>query len=223
MYEVKHFIAKIDTANYIANYRDADKFMAYCRECNRYGTCWACPPFDFDAQGYVSSYGTAYVIGSKIVPHADVIKANTDPESSKETSYRMIEAVRLTLDRNLLAWEKHYPGSKAFFAGTCHICHLENCTRLKRQPCIAPDRIRPSLEALGFDLGKTALELLGIEMKWSSDGLLPKYFTLVSGFFVKQDIPGLVGRMSEALSAERDDRYLAQKMSKTSIEKRSKI
>ena len=40
-------------------------------------------------------------------------------------------------------------------------------------------------ESLGFDIGKTASELLGIELKWSEPGSsgLPEYFTLVSGFF----------------------------------------
>lgn len=53
------------------------------------------------------------------------------------------------------------------------------------RPCRYPDRIRPSLESLGFDIGKTASELLGIELKWSEPGSsgLPEYFTLVSGFF----------------------------------------
>lgn len=55
----------------------------------------------------------------------------------------------------------------------------------KTGPCRYPDRIRPSLESLGFDIGKTASELLGIELKWSEPGSsgLPEYFTLVSGFF----------------------------------------
>ena len=37
----------------------------------------------------------------------------------------------------------------------------------------------------GYDIGKTASELLGIELKWSEPGSsgLPEYFTLVSGFF----------------------------------------
>ena len=45
------------------------------------------------------------------------------------------------------------------------------------------DKVRPSLESLGFDLSKTLAELFGIELRWSKDGLLPEYLVLVCGFF----------------------------------------
>ena len=35
-------------AEYIAGYRDFGRVRGYCRECDRYGNCWACPPYDFD-------------------------------------------------------------------------------------------------------------------------------------------------------------------------------
>ena len=43
--------------------------------------------------------------------------------------------------------------------------------------------MRPSLEACGFDVARTASELFGIEMKWGSGGRMPEYLTLVCGFF----------------------------------------
>ena len=45
------------------------------------------------------------------------------------------------------------------------------------------ERVRPSLEACGFDLERTASELFGIEMLWGRDGRLPEYLTLVCGLF----------------------------------------
>lgn len=45
------------------------------------------------------------------------------------------------------------------------------------------NRVRPSLEACGFDIGKTTAELFGIDLKWGTDGKLPEYLTLVCGFF----------------------------------------
>lgn len=100
----------------------------------------------------------------------------------------MIDEVRLTLDKELLQLEKEYPNSRAFFAGTCHICPAEKCTRVTGDTCIAPDRVRPALEAFGFDITKTAAQLLHIEMKWSREGILPEYFTMVSGFFTNHII-----------------------------------
>ena len=45
------------------------------------------------------------------------------------------------------------------------------------------DRVRPSLEAFGFDIGAISSELLHNELKWSRDGQFPEYFTLVSALF----------------------------------------
>ena len=46
-----------------------------------------------------------------------------------------------------------------------------------------PAKVRPSLEAFGFDMSKTAKELLGLEIKWSDGVHIPEYLTLVCGIF----------------------------------------
>ena len=185
MYKTFHTVASIGLDDYIRNYRDAGKFIVYCRECNRYNTCWSCPPFDFSTDEYISSYRTAHIIATKIILDNELIENNKSRELCTKVSYDIIEKVRFDLDRMLLKLEEQSPGSCAFFAGTCHICPLEDCTRIKGKPCIAPEKMRSSLESFGFDISKTSLELLGIEMKWSIDGILPEYFTLVSGLFTK--------------------------------------
>lgn len=58
-----------------------------------------------------------------------------------------------------------------------------SCTRPEGLPCRHPDRVRPSLEACGFDIGRTTSELFGIELKWGAEGKLPEYLTLVCGLF----------------------------------------
>ena len=188
-YKVSHFIVSIKTDDYIGNYRDVDTFVVYCKECNRYNACWSCPPFDFDMEEYIFPYKIAYIIGTKIILDTDVIRENTGLELCNKAAYNIVEEVRLSLDRKLLEMETVFPGSKAFFGGTCHICPLGECTRIKGKPCIKPDKVRPSLEAFGFDITKTSSELLNIEMKWSNNGVLPEYFTLVSGFFTSKEIP----------------------------------
>lgn len=50
-------------------------------------------------------------------------------------------------------------------------------------PCLHPDKVRPSLEAFGFDIGRTLSELFGIRLLWGKDGILPEYLMLVSGLF----------------------------------------
>ena len=59
------FTASLPADRYIAVYRDARRFAACCRACPNYGRSWACPPFDFDMEDYLSGYRTALIIASK--------------------------------------------------------------------------------------------------------------------------------------------------------------
>ena len=69
------------------------------------------------------------------------------------------------------------------YVGTCLHCPEGTCTRPDGKSCRHPELVRPSLEACGFDIGKTTAELFGIYLKWGTDGKLPEYLTLVCGFF----------------------------------------
>jgi predicted metal-binding protein len=170
-------------------YRDAEKFIVYCKECNKYNACWACPPFDFNADEYLTRYQIAHIIGTKIVLDKETIDKYQGLDKCTEISYKIMEETRKSLDSNLLKLEEQYPESKSFFAGSCHICPIGKCMRIAEKPCISPERVRPSLESLGFDVSKISAELLNIEMKWSQNGILPEYFTLVSGFFSTFNLP----------------------------------
>ena len=174
-YIAEDFTATIPVAEYMANYRDAEKFIGFCRQCPRYNTYWACPPFSFNVDHYLSQCQTALIIGTKITPlHPERI---TDVISfGKE----MMETERKRTDELLLEMEKTYKG-RAFFPGSCLLC--PTCTRTEGKPCLYPERVRPSLEACGFDIGKTASELLHIELKWGDKNRMPEYLLLVSGIF----------------------------------------
>ena len=77
-------------------------------------------------------------------------------------------------------------GLGAHCAMSCPYCNNEPCARIEGKSCRHPDKVRPSLEAFGFDVGKTAKDLLGVELKWSQDGLIPEYLTLVYGIFYQK-------------------------------------
>ncbi|MDR2508430.1 MAG: DUF2284 domain-containing protein [Candidatus Accumulibacter sp.] len=189
MYRVSHLTAEIRLTDYIRNYRDTERFSNYCKACDRYNACWSCPPFEFDTEEYISPYKVAYIIGTKIVLDESVINQNRGPKKCEKMAHDIMAQVRPGLDEALLKLEKQYPVSKAFFAGMCHICPADVCARIKGWPCIAPERNRPSLESFGFDIGKTSSELLNVELKWSENGVLPDYLTLVSGFFTREAAP----------------------------------
>ena len=187
-YALSYVSAQIEVKELIHHYRDTEKFIAYCKECNRYNACWACPPFDFDTTKRLMNYKQACIIGTKITLDNTLLNECTEVQQCKEASYQIIREVRHNIDRKLLALEQRYSGSLVFFAGTCHLCTQGECMRIFGKACLHPDKIRPSLEAFGFDIGKISLQLLNIELKWSKEKCLPEYFVLVSGLLTNENI-----------------------------------
>lgn len=188
MYSVNNYIISISAKEYISKYRDVSRFIVFCKECTKYNSCWACPPYDFDTEEYISGYDKAYIIGTKIQLSEKARSGCKNAHDSRLLGTEVIAEVRADLDRKLLEMELDIPNSRAFFAGTCHVCGAEDCTRIENKPCRYPEKIRHSLESFGFDIGKTTEELLGIKLQWSSDGLMPEYITLVSGLFTNYNI-----------------------------------
>ena len=111
-----------------------------------------------------------------------------DVPDAVEAGQELMHRERSRLDKRLLALEEEYNG-RAFYAGSCILCPWEECTRRSGKACRYPLRIRRSLEACGFDLGRTTSELFGIEMKWSENRNLPEYLLLVSGFLSDRETP----------------------------------
>lgn len=199
MYNLDPVIAAIPLSQYREQYRDVERFLGFCQSCRQYEKCWACPPFDFSPDEFMDAYTHAYIIGTRILPSQEQIAKCTDAEKSKAGMSDMIYKVRRKLDAGLLAVEREVRGSRAFYAGTCHLCAEGTCTRITGNPCRFPMKVRYSLEAFGFDMGKTTQELLGIELKWSVDGKLPEYLTLVSGLLTKEKVEGLEERLLHLL------------------------
>lgn len=176
------------TSDYIAQYRDIPKFLEYCRECPRYNKCWACPEHSFDTKKYIEGYDHVYIIGAKVPVPESLSQMDMTAEQIAQAAEGVMKAARRVLDPVLLALEQHIPNSLACFGGTCHLC--ETCTRVEGKPCRFPEKRRPSLESIGFDVASTTEKLLGIELLWCQDSL-PPYLTVVSALFTKEAIPDL--------------------------------
>jgi predicted metal-binding protein len=109
-----------------------------------------------------------------------------DVSEAAAAAYAIVEDARRPMDARLLEAEKRHHGSRALFAGSCLLCGRGGCLRTEGKPCRYPDRARTSLEACGFDVARTAKELLGLPLRWSEGPVLPPYFTLVGGLFTKE-------------------------------------
>lgn len=118
MYNTTLIIAEKELKDYIRDYRDTDKFIGYCKACNRYNSCWACPPFDFDTEEYIAPYKMAYIIGTKITMSEKTVRDNQGWDKCTKISYEIIEKVRYDLDKKLLELEKNISQQQGVFWGS---------------------------------------------------------------------------------------------------------
>lgn len=173
----------IPAADYIRDYQDVDKFLAYCRACPRYNKCWACPEHNFDPVALVAAYAHVYIIGVKVQVPPEVRGAVKGREAVGAKAEAITKAARKELDPLVLALEKTWGDALCCYGGTCYLCAA--CQRIEGKPCVYPERRRCSLEALGFDVAATAQQLLGFELLWSEDSL-PPYITVISALFTNE-------------------------------------
>lgn len=180
-YKVEEYFRDIKVVDYIAEFRDSDKFLAYCKQCRNYEHSWGCPPFDFDQLAFMWEWENVRLWAVKITPEEQGLPLSDAQE--------FIRPERIRIERAQLEMEKKYGGRSFAYVGKCLYC--DSCTRPEGKPCRHPELVRPSLEAFGFDIGKTLSELFNIEIKWSNDGKMPEYLTLVSGFFYNGELDNM--------------------------------
>ncbi len=187
-YRIENHIAELSTKNYLKEYRNQQEFIKYCQACPSYQNSWACPPFEYDPLSRIQHFSYTYIIGSQIHFEQEFINKSIDL-NIEQVSRQVMKEVRAVIDPLLLSVEQSKGTALAFFAGNCHYCLNRDCTRKENKPCRFPTRIRPSLEAYGFDIAKTTAKVLELELKWGKNGCLPPYFILVSGLMSQQRIP----------------------------------
>lgn len=174
-YKTEDFITTISTEEYIRRFSNPKRFIKYCKKCRNYGKVWVCPPFSHDTTAELCQYTHVFLVATKIIPDGKKI-----PFSYVNRFFR---PERLRIEKKLRDMEKMYGGRAFAYAGSCLYCPEGTCSRLNNQPCRHPDLVRHSLEAYGFDVGRTTSELFGIELLWSKNNFLPEYLTLVCVFF----------------------------------------
>ena len=174
-YTTEKFFADIDAKNYINEFRRTDYFIEFCQQCKNYGRRYGCPPFDDETLSIVEGYEKVRIMGVKIIPNNKQLPLSAAND--------LMKPVITEMNEELLELEKSLGGYAFGFVGTCQYCGDAPCGRISGEPCRHPDKVRPSLEAFGFDMSKTAKDLLGLEIKWSQGELIPEYLTLVCGVF----------------------------------------
>lgn len=170
--EVTDITRHISVDLLMKRYRNAERFIACCRQCSNYARQWSCPPFNFDPANLLAKFHNAEIIATLItLPRTDI------PLSEAES---ILQPQRQRLEQMLLDKERNLGGRSFATIGQCHLCHPAQCTRPDGLPCRHPDLVRPSLEAFGFDITAILADLFNHTLSWGSQGHCPSPLTLVT-------------------------------------------
>lgn len=202
-YQTELYQQEVSMEEFIAKYRDADKFMAYCRACPNYNARWSCPSLSFDASEVLTKYDRIHLVGLKLIYDEETILAADTPEKIKQVTWDSLFVEKRALEETLLVIEGETGGSMSLSSGGCHLC--ETCARTSGKPCSYPDKMRYSLDAFGFDLTVITADQLGIKLCWSQ-GALPPYYTLIHALM----LPRSASFAADVLSARIAREHTAQ-------------
>jgi len=177
-----------------------DEVLGYCQHCHNYGKNYSCPGFMESSQTYLAPYKYATLVltetsSAPIKDLWDQVKEKTfdswvldlhkgyDGRSmTPETAVSMVvfEEVKNSMADLLLDLEAEGVISSA--PGSCTRC--EACTKEAGQPCVHPEKVRPSLEALGYLVSDIYKEFFDLKLEWS-DKVLQDHFHTCSAIFSK--------------------------------------
>lgn len=175
-FEIIHF-TKIIPKEAIFKFYEPVRVEGYCKSCPNYNKLWSCPPHDFSAVSYLDLYDYVLLIGEKIVRKEESL--------SKTSMNNYFQKVRRQLGDQLIELSKSND-VEVLIAGNCYLC--DDCLRTDGKSCRYEDRMKYSLESIGFLVGDIASELLGIELEWPEPGKEAPSLMTVGAIFAKEEI-----------------------------------
>ena len=164
----------IDTYSLRKRFHSPELTLKGCRDCGLYKMQWSCPPLPDKWLDEIFSfrYATIYAVTVEIESRTPVEKSGV-----------LLSPARNYLEQMLMLLEKECSGKCSATIGKCNHCGDLPCARRSGEPCRHPELVRPSLEALGFNVAAITEELLSIPLQWGNDGFLPPQITLVGAVF----------------------------------------
>lgn len=148
---------------------------AACLQCSNYGKSWSCPPLN-------NALTEPYSELQKVRLYVAYIPVA--PDTPIDTADSLLAPVKKTMLSYMRDLESKSGGRICGLAGVCELCfNNKGCTRPNGLPCRYPDMIRPSLEALGYNVCMAVKDLTGLDIIWGKEGYLPAYLLLTGAIF----------------------------------------
>ena len=149
-------------ADLVNKYHHPDEIFSFCKACGHYNQNYSCPDHQMNPLEILSEYKFVTVYALKYVYSAD-----TDLDL-------LYISTRKTLDRCINAFESDTK-SLALIPGRCLLC--DPCYKSIGKPCPTPEKIRYSLETLGFNLSELLVHEFELPLLWDNNEI-----TFIFGF-----------------------------------------
>ena len=175
-YTVRKLSHTVPVGEFVAECVDIPKFEALCRECGSYGNRWACPPFPFSPLELWNRYALFQILAWKVI-----LELGQTPEDAVAA----LEIEKQAFLTEVLQMEREIPGSMAISAGTCTYCG-QTCARSLGKPCLHPEQLRYSVEALGGNVTRAAELYLNTAILWIRNDAAPAYLMIVGGLLLPE-------------------------------------
>ncbi len=180
--------------------------LGYCAQCSNYMKNHSCPDFDFDVKTLLEAYSHVAVIMTRIDTasikaqeselterafdsdvYARYASDNDSVSDDWQTRLSMFvfDAVKAQMSEKLLTLEEHIPLSLGLPPGACTRC--KKCLKNTGAPCLHEDKLRYSLEALGFLVSDIYREIFDYQLQWTQN-TLPDTFTTCSALLVQEGV-----------------------------------
>ncbi len=164
---IGRFHVALATRAELMRHHDPVRIQGYCANCEKFGVYWSCPPFAVSPLAEFPEWTHVVVV---------VRRTFVEPGTTREQLIGRFLAARVGFGERVRELEARRPRVTGLIAGHCSGCR--DCTRLAGQACRAPERMRYSLEAVGFDVSGLAEDLAGVKLHWPKSGV-PEYLTTV--------------------------------------------
>jgi len=201
---VKVQIKQISKAELMKSHR-FEEVLGYCQHCSNYNKNHSCPDFSFEAEALLMPFNYATIILTQI--DSEPIRNNWDQMTAAMFPSRVLEnyvkeddeelplasvismfafeEIKNQMADRLISLEKQFDSALSIPPGCCTRCH--RCTKKDGKSCVYPEKLRYSLEALGFLVSDIYIRHFDLELGWAS-GQLPKRFCSCSVFMTNARI-----------------------------------
>lgn len=175
-----------------------DEVLTFCQACKNYGKNYSCPQFDFETTTWLADYDYATLILT-ITPTAELANRRAelaagdyrsatyqqyskgdDDDLFMRISMYAFEQIKYKLNDKLLKYERRAAGVISIPPGSCSYC--KSCAKARGERCLYPEKLRYSLEALGFLVSAVLDVFFDYEIDWRARDFGTDFVTISALF-----------------------------------------